>query len=48
MQEVSGVYTSRCLGRDYLKKALQDRKVSGAFDFEKLKQTTVRGLGKWK
>ena len=46
MQEVPGVYTYRFLGRDYLKKALQDRKVSGAF--KKLKQTTMRGLGKWK
>ena len=46
MQEVTGIYTSQFLGRDYLKKALQDRKVSRAF--EKLKQTTVRGLGKWK
>ena len=46
MQEVSGLYTSRVLGTDYLKDALQARKVSGAL--EKLKQTTVRGLRKWK
>ena len=46
MQEVPGVYTSRFSGRDYLKKALQERKVSRVF--EKLKQTTARGLGKWK
>ena len=45
MQEVSGIYTSRFLRTYYLKDALQARKVSGAF--KKLKQTTVRGLGKW-
>ena len=43
IQEVSGEYTSPCLGTEELKMALWARKVSGAFE----QRTPVPRIPKW-